>query len=295
MSDYTWFTQFNKNLYISADDVETISYRYKRITKQLNKSFYDSESDTLRSLYVGSYGRDTDIHVSDIDMLFELPWSKFTQYDRHIGNGQSALLQELKASIIGTYPKTSIGGDGQVVVVEFGDRFRFEVVPAFKYSDGTYCYPDTNGGGSWETMNPKAEMREVNQANARLNKHYKRLCRMTRAWRDEWSVDISGILIDTLAYHFISNWEYINQSYGYYDYLVRDFFLYMYDARNNYSGWKIPGSNVTLYKEGVFTSKSKTAYDKAVEAINAHSNGYMYTANGHWHYIYGSKFPPTKF
>ena len=76
MSVSIWFETFNDSIQIQSDTVETIASRYKRITKQLNKDFWNTESETSHSLYVGSYGRDTDIHVSDIDFVFELPSSE---------------------------------------------------------------------------------------------------------------------------------------------------------------------------------------------------------------------------
>lgn len=53
------FRAFRANYLIPSTTVSNISYRYKRITKQLNKDFWGSESETAHSLYVGSYGRDT--------------------------------------------------------------------------------------------------------------------------------------------------------------------------------------------------------------------------------------------
>lgn len=53
------FSTFRDNYQITIDLISSISYRYKRITKQLNKDFWNTVSDTAHSLYVGSYGRDT--------------------------------------------------------------------------------------------------------------------------------------------------------------------------------------------------------------------------------------------
>ena len=41
---------------------------------------------------------------------------------------------------------------------------------------------------------------------------------MLRAWKQEHNINISGILIDTLAYNFIKQWAYRNKSYFYYDF-----------------------------------------------------------------------------
>jgi hypothetical protein len=53
------FSTFKDNYNITADLISSISYRYRRITRQLNKDFWNTESETAHSLYVGSYGRDT--------------------------------------------------------------------------------------------------------------------------------------------------------------------------------------------------------------------------------------------
>ena len=49
-----------------------ISERYKRITKVINREFWNSVSEIDHSLYVGSYGRGTAIDTSDLDVLIEL-------------------------------------------------------------------------------------------------------------------------------------------------------------------------------------------------------------------------------
>lgn len=137
MSISNWFETFNNNLRMSSDTVDKISYRYKRMTKQLNKDFWATESDTAHSLYVGSYGRDTDIHVSDIDMLMQLPYSVYKQYDEYTGNGQSSLLQAVKTSVEKTY-NSYMRADGQVIKVKFDDGIIFEIVPAFLTTDDRF-------------------------------------------------------------------------------------------------------------------------------------------------------------
>ena len=131
-----WFTTFCSNLQVQ--DGGTISYRYKRITRTLNTDFWDTTSDTAHSLYVGSYGRNTAIQgFSDLDMLMQLPYSVYEQYNAHAGNGQSALLQAVKRSVEKTYSKTNIRADGQVLQVPFDDGITFEVVPGFLNNDGS--------------------------------------------------------------------------------------------------------------------------------------------------------------
>lgn len=168
MSLSDWFSTFCKNIQVA--DGGTISSRYKAITKRLNTDFWDTTSDTSHSLYVGSYGRNTAIDgFSDLDMIMQLPYSKYKQYNEYIGNGQSALLQEVKNSLKKTYSSTDVGGDGQVVVISFTDGITFEIVPAFVNDNDSYTFPDSNNGGSWKTTNPKPEIKSIRDRNSACN------------------------------------------------------------------------------------------------------------------------------
>jgi hypothetical protein len=288
------FKAFRANYLIPADTVHNISYRYKRITKQLNKDYWSTESETAHSLYVGSYGRDTAAKgVSDLDVAFTLPNSIYHKYDAYQSNGQSALLQAVRTSIQKTYSITSIGGDGQVVVVAFDDGIIFEILPVFLNSDGTtFTFPDSNGGGSWKTCDPRGEMaafaaRDTVTANGNL----KAIGRMARVWRDRHSVPMSGMLIDTLAFQFIAGWDHKDKSFLYHDFLVRDFMLYLSQIDKSQNYWRAPGSGSYVWKKGNFQTPAANAYDAAVTAIKHEVDGYPMTARTKWREIFGPTYP----
>lgn len=293
MNTYDKFKVFCSNILIKDNVICDISYRYKRITRQLNEDFWESNSDTYHSLYVGSYGRDTDIHVSDIDMIFWLPYKIYTRYKLHIGNSQSQLLQTVKKSIQKTYSSSYLKADGQVIKVDFADGVSFEIVPCFLNvnGDGSFIYPDTNNGGSWEKTDPKPEIEVIKNANQQWNYNLKRLCRMARAWKDKWNVPIGGLLIDTLAYNFLSNFTYKEESFLYYDWMTRDFFNYLKNQRENQKHWHAPGSNQFVWKKGEFRYKALCCYNLAQEAIKYESKECHWSANQKWKEIYGPKFP----
>jgi hypothetical protein len=290
MSVSTKFQNFCSNIRISSSVVGDISYRYKRITKQLNKDFWSTESDTAHSLYVGSYGRDTDIHVSDIDVLFQLPYSVYERISGHSGNGQSALLAEVRDSLKKTYGTTHISSDGQIVSIKFDDGVNFEIVPCFINKDESYTYPDSNNGGSWKTTNPKPEIEEVRKTNELFNGNLKNLCRMARAWKDKWDVPMGGLLIDTLAYQFLKTWPQRTDSYLYYDWMTRDFFEYLKNQDANKTYWLALGSGQYVYKKGDFQYKALRGFNIAKEAIDFEVREMPYSADGKWREIYGSKF-----
>lgn len=287
-----WFHSFCNSL--SVTQTESISTRYQRITKRLNTDYWTTESSTAHSLYVGSYGRNTAIDgFSDLDMVFQLPYSVYQQYDNYSGNGQSALLQSVKRSIESTYSKTSIRGDGQVIQVPFDDGITFEVVPAFSNNDGSFTFPDANGGGSWKTTDPKPEISAIRLRNSLCNSNLVRLCRMARAWKNECNVPMGGLLIDTLAYQFIDGWSYKDKSYFYYDFLARDFFDYLRGLSKDQDYWSAPGSRQRVYKKGDFHWKATRAYNISREAI-AHEQAkpsQEWSAKNKWREIFGTRFP----
>lgn len=284
------FEKFCDNLKITNG--ATISYRYKRITNQLNRTFYGYENDTYHSIYTGSYGRDTAIEgFSDLDMLFWMHPDDYSRFNNHEGNGQSAMLQEVRTSILNTYPNTAVSGDGQVVVVSFDDGMRFEVAPGFELTDDTFKCPNSNDGGKWYITDPRAEQIAINKKNDAWNWNLKRLARMGRAWKREWSVPMGGLLIDTLAHNFLSDWAYRDKSFVYYDWMSRDFFNYLMDQNPNQSYWLAPGSSQFVWRAGDFEYKAKRCYNISLEAIEADSKGHEYTRNSKWREIYGTSFP----
>lgn len=287
-----WFSTFCSNLNVS--DGGTISTRYKNITSRLNQDFWKTTSDTAHSLYVGSYGRNTAIQgFSDLDLIFQLPYTEYQKYNSYLGNGQSGLLQVVKKSIEKTYSKTSIRADGQVILVPFNDGIAFEVVPAFENTDRSFTFPDANDGGRWRVTNPRPEIVAIRKRNLETNGNLIQLCRMMRAWRSEWAVPISGLLIDTLAHQFINTWQYNQRSYLYYDLLTRDFFEWMSNQSQVQEYWKAPGSGQLVYGKGLFQYKAKRCYNISLEAIE-HEGAIPkreWSAKQKWREIYGKSFP----
>lgn len=268
------------------------SVQYKRITRRLNLDFRGLDSETSNSWYIGSHGRRTATSkTSDVDMLYQLPAALYSQYNNHAGNGQSALLQRVRDSIRNTYPSSALGADGQVVVINFTDGTKFEVLPAFENVAGTYTYPDTNGGGSWKTTDPKPEIRAMKDRDALYNDNLRRLCRMMRMWKEKHNVPIKGLLIDTLAYQFMPNWQYNDKSYTYYDYMVRDFFLYLSNRDSAKTYWLAPGSSQYVYRTGAFEYRAKQAYNLALEAIDHEQNNRPHSERGKWREIFGTTYP----
>lgn len=290
VSDY--FSEFCGALRINVEKRGSIANRTRLITQRLNLDFRSLDSNTANSFYGGSYGRGTAIpSVSDIDLIYALPPSVYSQYNAHQGNGQSALLQAVKRSIGKTYSTTDSEGDGQVVVIKFTDGIKYDVLPAFLNTEGGYTFADANGGGQWKACKPKQEIDAFSKRNTSCNGNLVELGRMARAWRDYNDVPMSGMLIDTLAYQFIENWGFREKSYLYYDYMTRDFFAFVAALPDTQTYWLAPGSGSYVWKKGNFTYKARQAELRALEALAHIKNGYTYSAKQKFREIYGTAFP----
>ena len=240
-----------------------ISKRYQRITKAINSEFWNSNSETAHSRYVGSYGRGTAIDTSDLDVLHVLPTEEYDHFTSLSGNGQSRLLQAVKNAILSTYPTTSIKGDGQVVVVRFADGMIFEILPAFENLsiwgwDGTYKYPDSNMGGNWMSTNPIAEQNAMRKKNSKNESNGLLIdtCRHIRYVRDNYysSYHLSGILIDSFIYAAIGYWHWLrdgesssNQPVGTYEQSLFDYYNNHFPNARFYDPiLDAPGSNLRI-------------------------------------------------
>lgn len=277
---------------IAVQDVESIRYRYKRLTKQLNKDFWESDSETAHSIYAGSFGRGTATEkTSDIDMIFWLPSSYWKIYDEYNGNGQSAMLQAVRTSMKNTYSTSEIGADGQIVYVNFDDGRRFEVLPSFELTDGTFRYPDSNNGGSWKNTDPRPEKKAMVDRDTKCNGNLRTLSRMMRMWRLENGVSISGFLIDTLAFNFLDSYQYSDKSSEWHDWLSRDFLKYLSDQDKEKQYWLAPGSRQYVYRTGNFENKADKSYKIALEAIEVYDKDKPTTGRSKWREIYGNIFP----
>lgn len=288
------FKTLCSNLAVSAAMRASISERYELITRRLNLEFWNTDSRTAHSFYTGSYGRGTAVGTtSDMDMIMQLPYEHYVRYNNHEGNGQSALLQDVRKAIQKTYSTTAVGADGQVVGVPFTDGITFEVLPAFLNKDDSYTFPDSNSGGSWKTTNPKPEIEEIAKTDGACNGNLKMLCRMARAWKSTWTVPISGLLLDTLAYYFLRDSQYKDKGYVYYDFMSRDFFDYLRARDEKQDYWLSPGANQYVWNRGNFQYKATRSYNISLEACSYQSDKYGWTARQKWREIYGTNYPAS--
>lgn len=273
---------------IVLDNDEQLSNRYKSITKKLNQTFRNSDSETDNSLQVGSYGRYTGIKgISDLDMMYIMPDSKWEEYK----NDPSKLFKDTRDALKDHWPNSDIHVDTPVVVLNFVN-FKFEVQSVFKdYEDQDdlpfYWFPDTKKGGYRKTK-PKHEQAEMTRFRSVHGDTHRRLCKIMRAWKNTSGLAMSGLLLDTLAYNFLNEkTEFRTIGNSNFDVMSREFFRFLKDQEKQ-EYYAALGSRQRVYVKHPFRTKAAKAFQLAEKAIAALDEG---TRQDFWRDIFGNAFP----
>ena len=186
-----------------------------------------------------------------------------------------------------TFPSTDLSADGQVVKAPFVS-YAVEVVPAFRCDDGTYLTCYTADGGSWRASNPMAEYRAIADLDAACGYKATHLIRMLKAWKRNCNVPLKSIVLEIAACSFVRQWPHNRQSVFWYDWMVRDFFAFLWHYKNGTA--QIPGVQETIYLGDSWVSRCESAYSRAVKACEYEYQDFRLLAENEWKKIFGDQF-----
>jgi len=282
------FTTFLSNLELTQSQRDDAMTKVNSVGRCLHAKYYQGAYDSANVVVVGSYGKGTAVRPpSDIDILYLLPVSEYHRINQVFGNGQSQLLQEVKRALADTFPRTDLSADGQVVKAPFAS-FAVEVVPAFRCDGGTYLTCHTAGGGSWRSSNPIAEYRAIADLDAIYGDKATHLIKMLKAWKRTCNVPLKSIAVEIAACSFVRQWPHNQQSIFWYDWMVRDFFAFLWQYRNGTA--QIPGIQETISLGEQWVSRCESAYSRAVKACEYEHQDFGVLAEDEWKKIFGDQF-----
>lgn len=284
------FRRFHTLLHLTTDDISDGLGKQLGVRQSLQRAYWGPTTDNPPGFIVGSWGKRTAIRPpNDIDVFMPLPSDVYQRFETYTGNRQSALLQEVKNKLLGTYPQTNMRGDGQVVIVAF-NTITIEVVPVFRWDDaGTWLMPDTNAGGRWKLVYPGDEIVSLDGADAAGNDNCRPLIQIIKAWKAHCNVPIKSFHIEQLVAEFIRNYQYRQQSYFYYDWFVRDFLRFLIGQRH--ARIHAPASNEMISIGDDWYSRALTAYERAVEACEHEYQDRIIMAGEEWQKLFGPRIP----
>lgn len=283
------FEQFHRNLRLTPAQQEDGLTKCRGVVSCLNRHYYAVPSQIDNSLLIGSWGKNTATRPPrDVDVYFVLPATVYIRFQNHWWNRQSALLQEVKDVLRGTYPNTDMRADGQVVVVRF-DSFSVEVVPAFLLTTGRYWICNTHDGGSYKETDPQAESNYINGIDTTNSQNLRPLIRMLKAWQAYNSVPMKSFQLELLAASFLTQSAWRQKDFFWFDWLIRDFFAYL--CHNINSTIIVPGTLENIYLGDAWKSRAESAYSRALKACDYERDNRVENAGEEWRKIFGIEIP----
>ncbi|MEI8381042.1 MAG: CBASS oligonucleotide cyclase [Planctomycetota bacterium] len=276
------FQKLKENLEISGLQAATTSSRQQNVRDNVTK-----EMTVECSFLTGSYVRSTMIaplSAADIDIFLVMNSKYFSQ------DGQASLLDKVKRALAKAYNNSEISRDGQAVTIRFTD-FWVDVVPGFDRQGGGFLIPDTIQK-RWISTDPTKHVELWSALNAKRNGKFVPLVKMLKCWNRAHSLLLRSFHLETLAYDIFQNTTIS-------DYATAAQYFFN-NARSKITfGVLDPagfGGNVGSYldtqtKKDEVTSRMKTAYEKATEAIDYAGKNQIESAFGKWRIIFGNYFP----
>jgi hypothetical protein len=294
-SAYQWiavrqrFDQFHRNLQLTLTQRMDGYIKVGGVLRCLNQHYCGSSPGDANGFVIGSWGKDTATRPPrDVDIYFVLPPDVYFRFERRIGNRQSALLQEVRGVLLPTYPDTRMRADGQVVLVEFGS-YAVEVVPAFLLADGRYWICDTSGVGRYKLTDPNAEVSYIEQVDLPSNRNLRPLIRMLKTWQAFCSVPIKSFQLELVAAEFLAQSPWRQHNYFWFDWITRDFFIYLYLKAS--TSIAIPGTGEWNFLGNEWENRSWTAWNRATRACELDRTNYVEDAGEEWQKIFGNDLP----
>jgi hypothetical protein len=285
------FSKFLKNLELEPVERADAECKAERIAQCLWKKYYQGEFNPQCYVKVGSYGKGTGTRPpSDLDMLFLLPAAEYHRINGLVGNKQSQLLREVKLTLEGTFSTTDLKADGQVVIAPF-QTYSVEIIPPFIWINGTastYITAHTANGGTWRQSDPVTELQVIRYADSVSVGKATDLIKMLKAWKRECSVKIKSISLESLACAFAREWTYRYQTLFYYDWMIRDFFAFLFRYRNGRTF--VPGTGEAIELGDEWVSKCESAHTRAIKACTSEKLDQPYLATEEWQKLFGQKF-----
>lgn len=293
------FLRLFQNMTFSRAQIEDYQTKLAGLQACLNKKYWPLKGpNDITFIISGSGAKGTAVRTcSDIDVIFLLPHSVYERFALRTGNIQSALLQEIKQTLLSSLYSTDIKGDAPTVVVDFS-TVKVEIAPAFLDLRGSPFISDSNfktwvchtkNNGRYALTAPAAEVNFMNEINRLSNSNLVPLIRMLKVWKKHCNVSIKSIAIQMMAERFISAWYHKDAGYFWADWLLRDFFSYMATQKNGYGFFPVTRERISFGDS--WFSKSESAAAISQNACIYEQLSYNALAGEQWQKLLGTMIP----
>jgi hypothetical protein len=269
------FDLLHKRLKLTSAQRAEVKRKYTGVSKSLYEEFYDGEYDKRTRLIIGSHGKKTESRspIGDIDLIFKISKADLERYQAYDSNGPSALLARAKAKLEKTYPVTDKRSWCKVVLVEFTTGHDVEVLPCYENYDGTFTIPNSEDGGSWDTFDPRAEIRMIKESNDATG-ITRRLIKFIKRWNNKHGKTIKSFQIEFLCVSFLNDEYEIDMPWSQ---VIESFFVWL----------EFQSADLSDDAQ----SRVASAKGRAQKAREYELSGNLRDACVEWRKVFGDSFP----
>jgi hypothetical protein len=114
---------------------------------------------------------------------------------------------------------------------------------------------------------------------------------MGKAWQAYCSVPIKSFHLELVGAEFLAQSPWRLYDFFWFDWILRDFFLYLYWKANTWI--TVPGSGENIYLGSDWQSRAESAYWRAVKACDHERENQVAEAGEEWQKIFGQQIPRT--
>lgn len=288
------FSEFASNLNVTDRQEKVVSTCRENVVNTIKKELtLHSEQN---SKLIGSYDRNTLIRYlseNDVDVMVVLHYSENKGWETP--EGTVTALNKFKSILTAAYPKTDMRIDRNCVTMKLSE-FTLDVVPAFRYSDGTYRIPDTYRQ-QWLSTNPVEFSKKISELNKNMGSTFIPLIKMVKGWNRENGFIIRSFHLECMLFDHYKNYV---EGYSY-DSTLQVFFskLPFYLGSSCYDPVTIDRLDEYLDNNSIVTDRDK-AIEKAKKAAEISKRARDYSDNypsnpeysiNEWKKLLGEFFP----
>ena len=248
------------------DDAKPVVVILDQFFNQIN------ELDGSKVIIYGSWVRGTSVYtISDLNIAYELPQKIIERVINLQFGGPIGLLNLIYNLLTKNFPFVSANFNEGSISVKLSSNLTVSLRPCLRYPQVGLTYANGSRGGVWRSFNPQLCIDAFQKLDPVIRENLIAICRATRLWKKNFSVPITGVLIDVLAYNFIHLSPYRNKSVKYNDCMLRDFFQFLGNVDREQDTWRAPLSSETIIRTGYFENLAQDAYLLAQQAIDCYS------------------------
>lgn len=248
---------------------------------------YGAPTAVERPWIIGAWHKDTAVHpVRDVDVLVTLPPPLETP-SGVVDNLPLELLHDLKAVLRANDLDARLRQDGLGIRVQ-QDHVSVEVYAGFARGGGLYDICDA-GGGRFRRLAPAAERDRLDESDRRTRGCTRVLVRLLKAWQGHRGVPIASVALEWFAIQALLTWSHEREGSRYYDWMVRDAFVYIDECQRDIVD--IPDTGERLTIGTAWSPLVHVAREHAVKACEFEAAGRDRDAWWEWEKIFGDRVP----